>query len=142
VPYFKNEKPTEVQTVVTFDFRIASGVPEVSTRYYAPPESPPIGELVKMGAGVKPPKVLYAPDPGSPSSAHADKIDGKVTLSLVVSREGMPRDIKIAKSLRPDMDEEAIRTVRQWRFAPAIKDGEPVPVAINVQIQFQKLKYP
>jgi periplasmic protein TonB len=35
------------------------------------------------------------------------------------------------------LDEKAIEAVRQWRFQPAMKDGQPVTVAINVEVSFR-----
>ncbi len=35
------------------------------------------------------------------------------------------------------LDDKAIEAVRQWRFAPAIKDGTPVAVQINVEVSFR-----
>ncbi len=34
------------------------------------------------------------------------------------------------------LDEKAIEAVRQWRFEPAKKDGQAVPVMINVEVNF------
>jgi outer membrane biosynthesis protein TonB len=37
------------------------------------------------------------------------------------------------------LDEKAIEAVRQYRFRPAMLDGEtPVPVAINMEINFRQ----
>jgi TonB family protein len=35
------------------------------------------------------------------------------------------------------LDEKAIEAVKQWRFAPARKDGKPVPVAVDVEVNFR-----
>jgi TPR repeat protein len=34
------------------------------------------------------------------------------------------------------LDDKAMEAVRQWRFKPAMKDGEPVAVQINVETSF------
>ena len=34
------------------------------------------------------------------------------------------------------LDEKAIAAVSQWKFEPALKDGRPVPVQINVEVKF------
>lgn len=59
---------------------------------------------------------------------------------LVVGTDGLPQQIKVQRSLGMGLDEEAVRTVRQWRFQPATKEGKPVPVTINVQINFRLTK--
>jgi protein TonB len=35
------------------------------------------------------------------------------------------------------LDEKAIEAVNQYRFKPAMKDGEPVPVRITVEVNFR-----
>jgi len=137
VPDFQNGKPVDAQTVATFDFQLLGDQPVVGARYYAPKAPPPIGEVTKVGNGIEPPRALYHPDPEYTQSARSDGVEGKVLLALVVSREGMPRDIQVKKSLRPDMDEQAIRSVMQWRFAPATKGRVPLAVAINVEVHFR-----
>jgi TonB family protein len=42
----------------------------------------------------------------------------------------------VARSLRPDLDESALETVKTWRFQPAMKDGKPVAVQLNVMVSF------
>ena len=58
-------------------------------------------------------------------------------LSLIVGPDGKPRDLKVSRSLGLGLDEKAIQAVNQWKFEPALKDGKPVAVAINVEVQFR-----
>ncbi len=60
-------------------------------------------------------------------------------LELVISADGLPENIKVTRSLDPGLDLKAIEAVRQWRFAPATKNGEAVAVEANVEVNF-KLK--
>ncbi len=64
-------------------------------------------------------------------------VEGSVVLWLIVDADGLPQQIKVQRSLGMGLDEEAVRAVKQWRFQPAIKDGKPVPVMINVQVNFR-----
>jgi protein TonB len=54
----------------------------------------------------------------------------------------MPTDIKITRPLGSGLDEKAVEAVRQWRFKPGTKDGSPVAVRINVEINFNLMKHP
>ena len=56
---------------------------------------------------------------------------------VTVGPDGKPRDIRVARSLGLGLDEKAIEAVRQWKFEPAMKDGKPVAVAINVEVDFR-----
>ena len=67
---------------------------------------------------------------------------GKTTVaeirSLIVGSDGLPRDIRVGRSLSPEFDESAIDAVKKWKFAPATKDGKPVAVEINIEINFKR----
>ena len=111
-----------------------------------PPKPPRAGQsaasdqypgVYRVGGDVSAPKPTYAPDPQYSEQARAAHYEGNVVLWLVVNAGGLPQDIKVQKSLGMGLDIEAIKAVRQWRFQPAMKDGKPVPVMINVQVNFR-----
>jgi periplasmic protein TonB len=95
------------------------------------------GGAYRVGGGVSAPKVLYDPDPEYSEEARKAKYQGTVVLWLVVSPDGHPQQIRVQRSLGMGLDEKAIEAVRQWRFEPAKKDGQPVPVMINVEVNFR-----
>jgi periplasmic protein TonB len=64
-------------------------------------------------------------------------IQGSVFLELVVDEHGVPRDIKVRRSAGYGLDEEVVKAVRKWRFEPATKDGQPVAVRINVEVNMK-----
>jgi periplasmic protein TonB len=57
-------------------------------------------------------------------------------LWLVVGADGLPREIKVQRTLGLGLDEKAIEAVKQWEFKPAMKDGNPVAVRISVEVNF------
>jgi len=91
----------------------------------------------RVGGGVSAPKVVYDPDPEYSEEARKAKFQGTVVLWLVVSPDGKPQQIRVTRALGMGLDEKAIEAVRQWRFEPAKKDGQPVPVQINVEVNFR-----
>jgi periplasmic protein TonB len=95
------------------------------------------GGAYRVGGGVSAPKVLYDPDPEYSEEARKAKYQGTVVLWLVVSPDGHPQQIKVQRSLGMGLDEKAVEAVRQWRFEPAKKDGQAVPVMINVEVNFR-----
>ena len=95
------------------------------------------GGVFRVGGGVSPPKTLYAPDPEYSEEARKAKFQGTCVLWLIVGPDGRPRDIHIARSLGLGLDEKAIEAVKQWKFEPAMKDGKPVAVQINVEVDFR-----
>jgi TonB family protein len=59
-----------------------------------------------------------------------------VLLQVVIDPSGVPQNIQVARSLGLGLDENAIEAVQKWRFKPGVKDGQPVPVAANIEVNF------
>jgi outer membrane biosynthesis protein TonB len=49
----------------------------------------------------------------------------------------MPQEIKIVKTLDPGLDQNAMDAVDRYRFKPAMRNGEPVPVMLTVEVAFR-----
>jgi len=89
----------------------------------------------RVGPGVVPPRIIHRVDPsyaGGRDLAHA----GPVVLDAVIQENGVPRVVRVVRSLSWELDENAIGALIQWRFSPAIKDGLPVKVRMNVEMTF------
>jgi protein TonB len=89
------------------------------------------------------PRLIKEVKPKYPESAAG--LTGIVTMQAVVLPDGTVGDVQFSKDAPakgipagryPDIDKEAIRTVRQWRFVPARRDGEPVPVMVEIEMLF------
>ncbi len=102
-----------------------------------------VGLLAAASDGSKPttkdipPKLIFTPDPEYTPSARNDRVQGVVTVSVNLDVDGIPHDMKVVRGLRPDLDKKAIEAVSKWRFTPAIKDGKPTAVSVNVQVAFR-----
>lgn len=95
------------------------------------------GGVFKVGGGVSAPKALDTPDPEYSEEARKAKYQGTCILWLIVDSSGHPQQIKIARSLGMGLDQKAIEAVKRWKFEPAMKDGHPVAVQINVEVNFR-----
>jgi len=95
------------------------------------------GGFFHVGGGVSAPRVIFQPDPEYSEEARKAKYHGTCVLWLVVGPDGKPRDLRIARSLGLGLDEKAIEAVKTWKFEPAMKDGKPVAVQINVEVSFR-----
>ena len=92
---------------------------------------------VVLGAPhVSAPQILYQPEPGFTDAARARRFEGVVGLNIVVDPTGKVRNVKIIRPLGMGLDENAVATVSTWRFNPATKDGQPVAVAVYVEVAF------
>ena len=87
--------------------------------------------------GVVAPKQLYSPEPEFSEKARQAKEQGTVAMSVVVGADGMPRNVRVACSSAPDLNENAIEAVKRWKFAPGTKDGKPVLVRLLVEVSFK-----
>ena len=95
------------------------------------------GGVFRVGGGVSAPRALDTPDPEYSEEARKAKYQGTCVLWLIVGPDGKPRDIKVARALGMGLDQKAIEAVRNWKFEPAMKDGKPVAVQINVEVNFR-----
>jgi len=105
------------------------------------PAAPVSGNLSWHGErvydDVKAPRLLYQTEPEYTRAARKDKVSGNVSLQIIVGPDGLVKEAEVVKSLRPDLDANAIQAVKRWRFEPAQKDGKAVAVRLNVEMQFQ-----
>jgi len=89
-----------------------------------------------VGGGVSPPRQLYAPDPDYSEEARKAKYQGVCVLYVEVGPDGRTHNIHVVRTLGLGLDEKAIEAVKTWKFEPALKDGKPVTVAVNIEVTF------
>jgi protein TonB len=127
VPKLVEPPPVVTQTVVQTDAPVVSAPP-------APP-APPVEEKVtepRAGAGY-----LNNPAPVYPEVAMDRGWEGKVLMKVHVLAGGKPESVSIVKSSGKDvLDDEAVRTVKQWSFVPAMRGKTPVDGWVTVPITF------
>lgn len=74
-----------------------------------------------------------------PRQAKKDGIEGTVVISFLIDMDGMASDFKVARSLRADLDQEALRVVRdklvEWE--PGKQKGMPVKTQFNMPVRFR-----
>jgi protein TonB len=93
---------------------------------------------LKIGGDVLPPKLIYSVQPVfKPRLFHSNPRSGIVLVGLTLPADGTPVDIHIIKSGGSYFDKIALTTVSQYRFQPATQNGKPVPVKLNVQVNFK-----
>lgn len=85
---------------------------------------------------VSSPGVLFDPSPTYPAVAHSLKLQGTTILQLTVTPAGTPSDIAILKPIGCGLDDQAVKALGTWKFKPAMLNGIPVPVRIDVEVSF------
>jgi protein TonB len=96
------------------------------------------GGIYRLGSGISSPELTYGPRPSYTADAMRAKMQGVVGLEAVVTSSGTVGEVRITRSLDPHfgLDQEAIKTVKSWRFRPARKNGEPVSVWVDIELSF------
>jgi len=95
-------------------------------------------KIYDLGPGVSPPRVTKQVSPNY-KTARGVRLEGSVTVGLVVSSHGVPRDVRVIKGIDKDVDQSAVDAVRQWQFAPARKDDKPIAVRVSLEIDFHSM---
>jgi TonB family protein len=91
----------------------------------------------KVGDGVSAPQPIERHNPEYTQEAKTAKVEGTVVLNVEITAEGQVENVKVVKSLRPDLDEQAVKAAKLWKFKPAMKDGKPVRVQATIEINFR-----
>ncbi|HVS30738.1 MAG TPA: TonB family protein [Thermoanaerobaculia bacterium] len=91
----------------------------------------------RLGKNMKGPQILTRVDPQYTTDARKARIAGVVILELAIDETGIVRETRIFKDLPHGLGNAAADAVRQWTFAPALLDGQPVAVKYNVTVNFK-----
>lgn len=103
------------------------------------PEGPPPAEPegpIMVGGDVEAPVRTYDPQPKYTEIARKARIQGIVIVQATIDKGGNVVDAKILKGLPMGLDQEALTTIRKWKFEPATLNGKPVAVYYNLTINF------
>ncbi len=75
--------------------------------------------------------------PAYPAAARQAHREGVVLLSVTISAQGAPTEVRIARSSTfPDLDLAAVAAVKNWQFTPATRDGAATETTVNLPINF------
>ncbi len=95
------------------------------------------GGVRKIGGGVSAPQLIFQVEPEFSEEARKAKVAGNVLVTLIVDTTGHPQRVRVLRGIGMGLDEKAIEAVKQYRFKPAMEGGKPVPVEVNVDVNFQ-----
>ena len=100
--------------------------------------APPLAGVVRPGNGVTIPRIIREVKPQYTAEAIRAKVQGGVLLECVVQTDGTVGDVRVIRSLdnTHGLDQEAIKSAKQWKFAPGTRNGEPVPVMVTIELTF------
>jgi protein TonB len=95
------------------------------------------GGTYQIGGDVSAPQLIYQVDPEFSEEARKAKFQGEVLVHLIVDATGRPTNVRVIRPVGMGLDEKAREAVAQYKFRPAKKGGQAVPVELNVAVNFQ-----
>jgi TonB family protein len=84
-----------------------------------------------------PPRIVESTPAPYTEIARAKGVEGSVVLMVLVRRDGSVGAVTVSEGLEASLDESAVRTVKRWKFAPAMRNGRTVEVVLEIEVKFR-----
>jgi hypothetical protein len=111
-------------------------------------------DVHRIGGSVSAPVLIHSAEPEFPEEARKAKVGCNVLLNMWVGTDGLPAHLRVIRRIYVDQnghassgplgagaslgfDEKALAAAQQYRFKPAMQNGAPVLVELNVEVNFQ-----
>ncbi|MGA3132137.1 MAG: energy transducer TonB [Terracidiphilus sp.] len=125
-----------------FDARMMAAMPAFWTLYYQAvaekadyrPQDP---NVLGQNMVDKKARLVSSFVPASNQFAQDYGVAGMTEYHVVVDADGKPQEIVVARPIGFGLDENAVDAIREATFEPAVKDGKPVPVMLDLVVQFR-----
>jgi TonB family protein len=98
---------------------------------------PPPPGVYRVRGGVTAPTLAHKVEPAYSKQARQKRIEGTVLLYIQVDPSGRAINMRVLHSLGGGLNEKAMEAVRKWKFNPGMKDGKPVTVEAQVEVNFR-----
>jgi len=92
--------------------------------------------VYRVRSGIIPPRPVHMEQPTFTQSAREKSVQGLAVVSVVVNEKGFPEILELTNDLGEGLDIESLLTAAQWRFHPAVLNGQPVAVQITLEVSF------
>lgn len=139
-------QPDLDEDIVADDGKVTRAVDPGAYIRKHPPKLEPVAQPVDgrvtsvtlhPGDDVSAPVTLTRLEPRYPDDYRRARIEGLVMVDFVVGEEGRTKDVRVIKSLAPELDMAAVEAIRQWTYTPAMRDGKPVAVVMTLAVSFK-----
>lgn len=124
------------------DERMLASMPSFWKLYYQAAAAktdyrPADGTVMRQNTVDQKAKLLTTFEPGSNEYAQTAGVAGMALYHVVIGADGKPQEIAVARPIGFGLDENAVDSIKKANFAPAVKDGKPVPVLLDLVVQFR-----
>jgi len=125
-----------------FDERLMASMPDFWKLYYQAvaakadyrPKDPAV---LRQNTVDKKARLLSTFEPESNEYAQTNAVAGMALYHTVIGADGKPGEIAVGRPIGFGLDENAVEAIRKASFSPAMKDGKPVPVMLDLVVQFR-----
>jgi protein TonB len=83
------------------------------------------------------PEVLSQVPPVYPAELRKARVEGTVTLALLVGKDGTVEEARVENSSRSEFEQPALEAVRRWRFRPGTKEGNAAKAFVRIPLRFR-----
>jgi len=115
---------------------ITGGMPGLAPPVMAAPVVEGPKRPVRVGGDVQPPRLLFGPPAIYPVLASQAHVHGMVVIDAIIDDHGNVVQEKVVSG-HPLLLQAALKAVSQRKYAPTILDGQPTPVDLRVEVNFQ-----
>jgi TonB family protein len=106
-----------------------------------------LGEYYRLSEAIKSKPVnshaahaacVSCPHPDFSEESRGRRFRGEIWLAVTVTSDGKAAEIAVVRPFGNDLDQQAVRTIRNWKFKPARDgDGKPVSERTAVEVVFE-----
>lgn len=100
-----------------------------------PAPAPAPQQPIHLHSGIQPPRKIVDVKPIYPALAQIAHQEGVVILETIIDAVGGVETVRVLRGY-PLLNQAAVHAVSQWRFTPALLNGQPVPVVMTVTVNF------
>ena len=83
-----------------------------------------------------PPKLISGKSPIYPIGKALSGLSGSAHITYTIGADGKPSDFNVERTDNESYSNHAIIAVRQWKYSPALKSGQPVAVRVQQTFEF------
>jgi periplasmic protein TonB len=85
---------------------------------------------------IDPPVPVRTTSPVFPYELRHDGVSGLVLVNCLVDEHGDVQDMKVEKATNPAFVQPALTALKKWKFKPAERDGNRVPIRVSIPLKF------
>jgi protein TonB len=86
------------------------------------------------------PQPIFRVAPLYPYEMKQKGINGYVSILFICDTQGRVKNVRVKSSSHREFEQEAVDALRQWKFEPGTKDGQPVNVRMLVPFKFNTIE--